>query len=257
MKLKVNRGVRSFKVLRARGRRSLNVLPNLFTVGNLASGVLAIIFAAEGDPFTAALMIALAMVFDGTDGRVARLLHTDGEFGLQLDSLADVVSFGTAPAVLMYQLALHQYGIYGLAVTVLFPVAGALRLARFNILRVSGHFVGLPITAAGGLIALLVIYGEGLHSPVMPAAMLLLSYLMVSAISYPDFKKWRGVKFRPLTYLLPVLLVVLMLRAGLRTLIILPLVLYAASGPYLLLLRTWDTAVGPRLRSLSLRLRGL
>ncbi|MHB9146246.1 MAG: CDP-diacylglycerol--serine O-phosphatidyltransferase [Symbiobacteriia bacterium] len=251
------RRVQALKILRTRGKRSLNMLPNLFTVGNLAAGVVSIVFAAQGQFMPAAWMIVFSMILDGLDGRVARLLHTDGEFGLQLDSLADVISFGTAPAILMYQMELHRFGSYGLAVAVLFPVAGALRLARFNILRVSGHFVGLPITAAGGLVALLVLYGTGLASATTSFVMLVLAYLMISAIPYPSFKKRVETHIRPLPFLLPVIAVAFMLKRDPHSIIVLPLILYAMSGPYLLLLRGWGKVVAPRVRSLSLRLRGL
>lgn len=248
-----NRRVQAMKVLRARGKRSLNILPNLFTVGNLAAGVVSILFASHGQFMAAAWMIVVSMVFDGVDGRVARLLHTDGEFGLQLDSLADVVSFGTAPAVLMYQMELQRFGTYGMLVAVLFPVAGALRLARFNILHTSGHFIGLPITAAGGLVALLALYGTGLASAATPFVLLILAYLMISAIPYPSFKKRLEGRVRPLPFLLPVVAVAFVLHWDLRSIIVLPLILYALSGPYLMLLRAWDKAVAPRL----LKLRGL
>ena len=255
MKLKVNRGVETMKVLRQRGRTSLNILPHLFTVGNLTSGVLALLYVIKGQSAAAAWMIVLAMLFDGFDGRVARLLRAEGEFGRQLDSLADVVSFGVAPAVMMYELELQRLGTYGLAVTALFAVSGALRLARFNILRVSGHFTGLPITAGGGLIAALMLYGQRLDTMALPVVMLLVSYLMISTIPYPDFKKVRKGRPRLLPYLLPALATALVLRTDLRTVIVLPLLLYAFSGPYLMLVRTWERNITPRLRYLNPRLR--
>ncbi|MGE5591787.1 MAG: CDP-diacylglycerol--serine O-phosphatidyltransferase [Bacillota bacterium] len=255
MKLKVSRRVLGLKVLRQRGRRGLSVLPHLFTVGNLTSGVLALVFVQRGEPLSAAWMIILAMVFDGFDGRVARLLRAEGEFGRQMDSLADVVSFGVAPALMMYQMELHRWGTYGLAVTALFAVSGALRLARFNILRVSGHFTGLPITAGGGLMASLALYGERLSTLALPILMLVVSYLMISTVPYPDFKKLNLSRPNLLPYLLPLLAVVLAVRADPRSLIALPLVLYTLSGPYLVLLVGWHRSVTPWLRSLNPRLR--
>lgn len=255
MKWKINRRVLGLKVLRQRGRKSLSVVPHLFTVGNLTSGVLALVFVLRGQPVSAAWMIILAVVFDGFDGRIARWLRAEGEFGRQMDSLADVVSFGVAPALMMYQLDLNRWGTYGLAVTALFAVSGALRLARFNILRVSGHFTGLPITAGGGLMAALVLYGEGLHTLALPILMLLVSYLMISTMPYPDFKKLNRSHPRLAPYLLPLLAVVLLVRADPRSLIALPMVLYTLSGPYLLLLCGWGRSVTPWLRSLNPRLR--
>lgn len=216
------------------------MIPHIFTLVNLALGVFSIVYTVRGEYERAALLVAGSLLADGLDGRIARLVRAAGEFGKELDSLADVVSFGVAPAVLAYFAALEELGPYGLALLAVFPICGALRLARFNIVRVSGYFVGLPITAAGTLLAGLVYYGEraGYTDPrFLQGALLVLAYLMVSTIPYPDFKKLRGARFRVLEWAGPVVLVLVTLRRDPSSLILLPLVTYAFLGPYLYLLR--------------------
>lgn len=143
----------------ARGRIGgvVYVIPNLFTTGNLFFGYFAIMKSLTGDFALAAGAIFLAAVFDALDGRVARLTGGTSEFGVQYDSLCDLVSFGLAPAFMMFQFGLHQLGRIGWVICFLFLACGALRLARFNVLssvgKASGDFTGLPIPMAGGMIA--------------------------------------------------------------------------------------------------------
>src|SRR5690606_2507156 len=122
-------------------------------------GIIAILFAFQGHWEYAAIMVIIGMLLDGLDGRVARMLNTQSEFGKELDSLSDVISFGVAPAVIMYVSALKFTGVEGWIVTAIFPICGALRLARFNVNPGEpGYFIGLPITAAGGILATLALY---------------------------------------------------------------------------------------------------
>lgn len=253
LKLKVLRGTKLLKGLRRPGRRELKLLPHVLTVASLAAGVVSILFTMNGEVALAALAILASFVLDGFDGRVARWLGAEGDFGKQMDSLADVVAFGLAPAILMYEVNLKDHGPWGWAVTAVFPICGALRLARFNILKVSGYFVGLPITAAGTLLALFVLYGRRLEHWAFSLATLGIAYLMVSTIRYPDFKKGGPEKLRWLPILLPTAVTIAVLRADPRTVIFLPLLLYAASGVYLQGVRVWDRSIGARLRELSLR----
>lgn len=235
------RAVRGGKWFRERGKKGISMLPHLFTLVNLACGVYSILMTLNGQHAAAALLVAGSLIADGLDGRVARLVRADGEFGKELDSLADVVSFGTAPAILAWTVSLQHLGPWGLAVTAIFPICGALRLARFNIIRTSGIFLGLPITAAGTLLAAILFRYHSTDlltdSFVLPGIMLGLAYLMVSTIPYPDFKKFRGGHFRVLDWLGPVALVVWALLADPRNIILLPLAVYAFLGPYLYLLR--------------------
>ncbi|MFZ5591898.1 MAG: CDP-diacylglycerol--serine O-phosphatidyltransferase, partial [Bacillota bacterium] len=138
-----------------------------------------------------ALMILLAAVLDGLDGRVARRLGIASEFGKELDSLADLVSFGVAPAMLFYGLGLGELGWPGLLGVLLFVLCGALRLARFNVLNIKTYFLGIPITFAGSLVALFALINLSpyvtMHLYLMLAFLLLLSWLMVSKIKIPKF----------------------------------------------------------------------
>lgn len=186
-------------------RKLMFVLPNLFTVSSIFCGFYAItVCAAEPTArqlYQAALAIFFAMFFDAFDGRVARLTKTQSEFGTELDSLADVISFGVAPGLLLYKWALEPLGLGGLALCFAFATCGALRLARFNVLaRRSPHgaaskfFVGLPVPLAGGMVSALVIahYHSGAETVQarVPVAVLtaVLAYLMISNVRYRTFK---------------------------------------------------------------------
>lgn len=165
----------------------------MLTLGNLVIGMVAILLASQGGHLNeAALLIVIGMLLDGLDGRAARWLHAESEFGKQLDSLSDMVTFGVAPAFIMYDVILRYIGIIGIILTVLFPICGALRLARFNVqTKSSSFFVGLPITAAGGILSTMALTQSVLHPAViiLPLSMLLLALLMVSNVRYPNFKK--------------------------------------------------------------------
>ncbi|MFB9276777.1 CDP-diacylglycerol--serine O-phosphatidyltransferase [Cohnella cellulosilytica] len=169
-------------------------IPNLFTIGNLGLGVIAIILAFNNDTNssnTAALLVIIAMLLDGLDGRVARALNAQSEFGKELDSLSDVISFGVAPAFIMYQAAFQGVSpAMAWIVTAIFPICGALRLARFNVIDgIPGYFIGLPIPAAGGVLATLALFHSELHYSLLLLSTLALSFLMVSNMKYPNFKK--------------------------------------------------------------------
>ncbi len=187
-------------------RKAMFVLPNLFTVSSIFLGFYALVLCAgDATPvqlYQAALAIFFAMFFDAFDGRVARMTKTQSDFGVQLDSLADVISFGAAPALLVYKWALAPFGFFGLFVAFAFAACGALRLARFNVLAQRGdkgssnYFVGLPIPLAAGTIVAIVIahfkqFGQATNATDrLPVALvvILLSFLMVSTIRYRTFK---------------------------------------------------------------------
>ena len=144
-------------------RKGIYLLPNLFTTGALFAGFFAIVQAMESQFALAAMAIFIAMVLDGLDGRVARLTNTQSAFGAEYDSLADMVSFGVAPALLIYEWALHDIGRLGWIVSFIYCVAAALRLARFNTtigLIDKRFFQGLPSPAAAALVAGLVWVSE-------------------------------------------------------------------------------------------------
>jgi CDP-diacylglycerol--serine O-phosphatidyltransferase len=172
------------------------VLPALFTAGNIFCGFLSLDASARGAFEYAAILIFVAGFFDGIDGRVARLTGSTSAFGEQLDSLADVISFGVAPAFLVYHWGLSAYGRAGLLVSFLFAACGALRLARFNVqvhVVDKRWFVGLPIpSAAGALCGLIwaVPSSELTDSlrPVFLGVTAALAFLMVSTFRYRSFK---------------------------------------------------------------------
>jgi CDP-diacylglycerol--serine O-phosphatidyltransferase len=178
-------------------RRGAAILPSLFTLGNQFLGFWAVVKTLNGELAAAAPLILWAIVLDLLDGRIARMTGTTSEFGGELDSLADVVSFGVAPALLAYQWSFAQaVPRAGWLAAFLFVMCGALRLARFNVQRhaVDGRFfVGLPIPAAAGQIAVLVQFlPEGpLGRPaalVVLSVVVALSFLMVSTLRYRSFK---------------------------------------------------------------------
>ncbi len=189
-------------------RKLMFVLPNLFTVSSIFCGFYSLQLclgdATPQDLYGSALAILFAFFFDGFDGRVARLTKTQSQFGMELDSLADVVSFGVAPAMLVYRWALEPFGLAGTVVAFAFTACGALRLARFNVIAIRSpaggspsHFVGLPIPLAASMIISLVIAhhvtqgGAALaDSGRVPVAIMTvaLSLLMVSTVRYRTFK---------------------------------------------------------------------
>ncbi len=165
------------------------LIPSIFTLTNLLLGVVSLVFTMDGEFVIAASMILLAMILDGMDGRLARRLDAASPFGKELDSLADLVSFGVAPAILVYAYKMKSLEVVGLIVCISFALCGAVRLARFNILNISTYFIGVPITAAGSLVALLVLVGNRTPVPLMvyPVIMSLLAVLMVSNIKIPKY----------------------------------------------------------------------
>jgi CDP-diacylglycerol---serine O-phosphatidyltransferase len=191
-------------------RKLMFVLPNAFTVSSIFCGFYALtLCAGTATPvhlYQAALAIFFAMFFDGFDGRVARLTKTQSQFGVELDSLADVIAFGVAPAMLMYKWALYPLGLLGIIVSFAYAACGALRLARFNVIaQRSSHggggrfFVGLPIPlAAGMLISMVIAHHAAVGGPVstgaavpIALAVAFLSFMMVSTFRYRTFKDLR------------------------------------------------------------------
>jgi len=227
------------RLSRERLSRGLFVLPTLFTVGNLFCGYLSIWGSIRGTFETASFLIILAAVLDMLDGRVARLMNSASEFGEEYDSLADLVSFGVAPAVLAYSWGLSDFDRLGWMASFLFVVCGSMRLARFNIqthVTDKKYFIGLPIPAAAGAIATLVLATpEPLVNRVWMAGLLaltiLLSYLMISTIRYRSFKDLDLRRRRP-AWILPATALVFAVIAFRPKLSLLALaLLFALSGP--------------------------
>jgi len=154
-------------------------LPDLFTLLNISMGLAAILFAINGRHYLAILSLLLAVVFDFLDGKIARMIKRQGEFGKQLDSLADTISFGVAPAVFGFSLIQTNFA---LVIFAIFLFAGVLRLARYNIMEFSGSFAGMPITVNGIVIPL--IYFAKLPVNLYPYIYLFLALLMVSPVQF-------------------------------------------------------------------------
>jgi CDP-diacylglycerol--serine O-phosphatidyltransferase len=177
-------------------RRGVFLLPSLFTLGNLFCGYACIVYTMRGEYGTAAPFIGLAVVLDMLDGRIARLTGSTSPFGVEFDSLADVVSFGLAPALLAFSWGLTTFGRLGWTAGFIYVAAAAIRLARFNIQGMSTtdkrYFAGLPSPAAAAVPASTVFaYPYGLHGWYAALAMpvvLVPAFLMVSTIRYRGFK---------------------------------------------------------------------
>ncbi len=166
------------------------ILPCLFTLANLLFGFMAIIFAFDHQLRMSVAMIMLAVLMDSLDGKVARRFKANSDFGKELDSLCDVVSFGLAPAVLIYVFIFDSYwSFWGSWVSAFFAICGAVRLARFNILASSDYFVGVPITFAGGFMALLLLFIDKISWQIYPVSMVILGLLMVSSLQVPKLGK--------------------------------------------------------------------
>lgn len=185
--------------------KSVYILPNLFTTASLFTGFLGLTLAVKGQFEACALCILVSCVFDGLDGKVARLTGTTSEFGVQLDSLADLVAFGVTPAFMAYLWQLQQFNRLGLTAAFLMIACGALRLARFNVQAKTSSkkfFVGLPIPAAGCTLATLVLFSEylpqELAAKVLPISTLVLvyvvSFFMVSSVRFYSFKEFGALK---------------------------------------------------------------
>jgi len=178
-------------------RKGIYILPSLFTTGNIFCGFYTFVAVLNEEFYLAAWAIVLAIVFDGLDGRVARLTKTTSKFGVQYDSLADIISFGMAPAFMVFAWKLMPFGRVGWMAAFLFLICGALRLARFNTMESedsSGSFNGLPIPGAAAVVASIVILSEERIFSHFPPVFLVivvyaLAFLMVSNIKYPAFKK--------------------------------------------------------------------
>ncbi|HXF91757.1 MAG TPA: CDP-diacylglycerol--serine O-phosphatidyltransferase [Nitrospiraceae bacterium] len=224
-----------------RRRRAVNLIPNLFTTGNLCCGVFAILAVFNANYLAAAIAILVAMVFDVLDGKSARLTNSTSQFGLEYDSLADVVSFGVAPGLLIYSWALSGQGMFGAAVMFAYVALGAVRLARFNSTVASTdskYFTGLAIPAAAGVVASLVIFDHHIvrmGAEVKPLLILIitltLAFLMVSTIKYRSFKdlKFRG--GRHFNYLVWVILGLMLVMAWPQVMLFVIFAAYAVSGP--------------------------
>lgn len=211
-----------------RPRLTPSVIPNLFTSLNMFCGFLSILSASEGNFIYSAWLIFTAAIFDALDGLVARLTNSSSELGVELDSLSDVVSFGAAPAFLLYKSFFYSMDTWGIIISAMPLIAGGFRLARFNVQLVGfskSFFLGLPIPSSALTIAsfVLAFYNDGYPKPIsdfIAPMVLVLSYLMVSNIRYETIPKFslRGIKDKPYHFIFlifSVVLVVFLYKKGL------------------------------------------
>jgi CDP-diacylglycerol--serine O-phosphatidyltransferase len=208
-------------------KKTLFILPNLFTLSSIFCGFYSIVLCTTADGrgetsaelfYRSALLIVFAMFFDTIDGRVARLTKTQSAFGVQIDSLADVVSFGVAPAILVYRWSLHSLGVAGILAAFAYTACGAVRLARFNVLtsspggapkKPSKYILGLPIPGAAGLLVSIVVANFAVTGSLQSTPLLIfgvvvaLAFFMVSTIPFRSFKdvklSWRSAAFVAVT----------------------------------------------------------
>ena len=212
-------------------------LANLCTAMNLLAGIVSIEFSARGEFTWAALAVFAGMVFDGLDGKIARMFSATGSaFGKELDSLCDVVSFGAAPAFLLYRVLQPTHPWQAALAAGFFAVCGAMRLARFNISPATPGkgFTGMPITGAGGMLAIVALRPNLLTPYGLLLFTILLGNLMVSGWRYPDFKavhlpKSLGKRIMLVGFLF--MFAAFWVQYGSIDYVIVPLLAYTASGP--------------------------
>jgi CDP-diacylglycerol--serine O-phosphatidyltransferase len=238
----------------ARLHRGLSIIPSLFTIGNIFCGYYAIISTLKGNFDNAAVAIGVGILLDALDGRVARLTRTTSDFGTELDSLADVMTFGAAPAMLAFSWGLapaagveatiaRHVNQFGWFATFAFVICGALRLARFNIHTrkpqdpgAKRHFVGLPIPAGAAVIAAIVHYFKTPITMIGSALLwsllvLVVAFLMISTVRYPSFKEFDVRKPRPrLVFAVTAMMIAFIIFYSEEALLLLAAV-YVSSGP--------------------------
>ncbi len=222
----------------SRLRKSIYLLPNLLTAANMVFGILSITYSIQDSltlmasdnssilPFVLPAKLILVSIFlDFMDGRVARATGTTSKFGMEFDSLSDLISFGMAPAILIYLSVLRYLSVWGIAITIFYVVCAAIRLARFNVqsqVEEKDHFTGLPSPAAAGLLASYVLlsrwagwYGKGVilnkvmgwyeenislwEQTIIPVMTVVIALVMISTIAYPSLKKWKRETIKPIT----------------------------------------------------------
>jgi CDP-diacylglycerol--serine O-phosphatidyltransferase len=246
-------------------RKGLYVLPSLFTAGNLVSGFVSMIYSIEGNFNASAWFIMLAIAFDMFDGRIARLTKTTSKFGMEFDSLCDLVSFGVAPAILMYLMVLKNMDKVGIAIALLFVITCATRLAKFNVKAMEpvdpkkttmDSFSGLPTPASAGIIGAFVLSYEIFDGSVltaksipllmkkmpfffdaMPIIMVLISFLMVSNLPYSAFKKMKRSKPKSVQFFILVIVMLILIFSYPQNMFFIIFFGYALSGIIVYIIR--------------------
>jgi len=221
-------------------KRGIYILPNLVTAGSLFAGFYSMVSTLNGNYSSAAVWIFISAICDGLDGKVARMTGTTSKFGVEFDSLADLVAFGVTPGLLMYAWALRPFGRLGWVAAFLFLVCGALRLARFNVqvdTVESKRFVGLPIPAAASMVASTVLLFTHFGWPssykkfAILALIYLLAFLMVSSFRYYSFKDPALIKRQPFGFLLLAVVLLIVIAAEPVVMTFVVMLIYILSGP--------------------------
>ncbi|MGE4520121.1 MAG: CDP-diacylglycerol--serine O-phosphatidyltransferase [Desulfobacteraceae bacterium] len=221
--------------------RKIYILPNIFTAMNALCGFYSVVSSINGNFMAAATAVIVAMFFDIMDGRVARMTNTESRFGMEFDSLCDLISFGVAPAVLFYMWVLPQQGRVGWLTAFVFMICGALRLARFN---VSDHsdsrfFTGLPIPAAAFICVTWYLFCSktGFEGKIVEVLSIILSYLvaflMVSNVKYPCLKKMDKDQKIPFNILVAVILAIVLIASEPQIMLFITAFLYLLSGLFI------------------------
>ena len=225
--------------------RGIYLLPNLMTTAALFAGFYAVIAGIQGNFEQGAIAIFIAMVFDGLDGRIARMTNSCSAFGAEYDSLADMISFGLAPAILIFQWALADFGKLGWLAAFIYTAAAALRLARFNTQVGTAdkrYFQGLPSPAAAALLAGLIwmVESNQIELAVVPLVAMVLTVfaglMMVSNTRFSSFKELNLKDKVPFVTLLVVVLVLVVITIKPAMILFLIFLAYAVSGPVITLL---------------------
>jgi CDP-diacylglycerol---serine O-phosphatidyltransferase len=233
---------RAKRVKKEKSRRGIYILPNIFTSLNLFFGFYAVVASINGRFAAAAAAIIIGVFFDIMDGKIARATNTVSKFGIEYDSLADLISFGLAPGIMIYLWSLKPMGRIGWLAAFLFMACGALRLARFNsqVGKTSGdYFIGLPIPAGAGMAAAAVLFCHklGIENEINPILILMmlyiLSFLMVSTIKYNSFKRAELFKKMNFNVLVTIILVLIFIAAQPSVALFFLALIYIASGPFI------------------------
>jgi len=247
-----------------RKRRGIYILPNLFTTVSLFFGFFSIISTLNGKYENASIAIIISCVFDMLDGRIARLTHTTSQFGLEYDSLSDLVAFGIAPGILIFKWSLHSIGRLGWLACFVYIACGALRLARFNVHAKTGkelsYFKGLPIPAAASFISCMLLFSEIIDYKWNPLVVLIsvyvLSLLMVSNIHYISLKGDELSHRRPFNVLVTIVLVLVLIAYKPKLIVPMLAVSYVLSGPGLFLYNLYKKKKGIGLDQKSISMAG-
>lgn len=232
--------------------KKIYILPNLFTSANFFCGILSLTLALDGKYSYAAIAILAGIFFDILDGPIARWNKSTSKFGLEYDSLSDLITFGVAPMVLLYRMVLCQLGAHGrigLGIAFLYSVCAALRLARYNTRSnnrgAKKQFMGLPTPSAAGFLSsyvlLLSYYGVAdLYLKYVPVLMIGVSYLMVSNIAYPSAINPHMLRKKPFIYLVAALLILASITLFVHEAIFLGFTAFIVHAPFLKLFRRWN-----------------